>query len=395
MMVETKTHIHSWRDIFITFKMAFDPKKMFLGYVGLLISLLWCVMAVSFFSALKIINVSPFFIIKIILSPMRENCPIHGSNFSSVVAGFSGGGFVVFVIIVLGLLAIWSLLGGAITRITALDYARDENVRLMDAIKFARKKFWSFFWSPMIPFIGVFFFGLCNVIGGLIGRIPVLGELAVALGFPFAFIAGLMMVFVGVIGVLGMCFMYPTISAEGSDAFDAMSRAYSYVLSRPKQFCMYCGIYIVYGIICLSIVAFSAWLVIHLSFCTVGFGMGEKFYAVKSYILQRCDIACLGFCMKPVDKSQTAASVLGGWSLKFLAGMLIVYIFFIKLAVWNFLVNYVFSAKTVIYFLLRKEIDSTNFSDVYLEQSSQNELGSDNVQDDNLKSISENARNDF
>lgn len=393
-MVETKIHIHSWRDIFIAFKMAFDPKKMFLGYVGLLISLLWCVMAVSFFSALKIINVSPFLFIKIILSSMRENCPIHGSNFSSIATIFSIGGFVVFVIIILGLLAIWSLLGGAITRITALDYARDENVRLIDAIKFARKKFWSFFWSPMIPFIGVFFFGLCNVIGGLIGRIPVFGELVVALGFPFAFIAGLMMVFVGVIGVLGICFMYPTISAEGSDAFDAMSRAYSYVLSRPKQFCIYCVIYIVYGVICLSIVAFSAWLVIHLSFCTVGFGMGEKFYAVKSYILQRCNIACLGFCTKPVDNPQTSVNVIGGWSLKFLAGMLIVYIFFIKLAVWNFLVNYVFSAKTVIYFLLRKEIDSTNFSDVYLEIGSQNEIVSDNVQDDNPKSLSENVRKD-
>ncbi|GJQ50083.1 putative membrane protein [Candidatus Kuenenia stuttgartiensis] len=392
-MVKTKTHVHSWRDIFVAFKMAFDPKMMFLGYAGLLISLAWCMTAASFFSALKIINLSPFFFTKIILSPMRDNCPIHGANFSSAAAMFSVGGFIFFITIALGLLAIWSFFGGAITRIAALDYARDENVRLIDAVIFARKKFWSFFWSPMIPFIGVFFFGICNVIGGLIGRIPVLGECVVALGFPFAFVAGLLMVLVGIIGVLGMCFMYPTISAEGSDAFDAVSRAYSYVISRPKRFLGYCGIYIVYGIICVSIVAFFAWLVIHLSFCTVGFGMGEKFYTVKAYILQRYNIACLGFCMKPADESKAVASVLAGWSLKFLAGMLIVYIFCIKLAVWNFFINYVFSAKTVIYFLLRKEIDSTNVTDVYLENNSRNELTTD-IKNDDIKKLSENTHND-
>ena len=34
-MGETKTVVHDWRDIFRAFKMAFDPKKMFLGYIGL------------------------------------------------------------------------------------------------------------------------------------------------------------------------------------------------------------------------------------------------------------------------------------------------------------------------------------------------------------------------
>lgn len=51
--------------------------------------------------------------------------------------------------------------------------------------------------------------------------------------------------------------------------------------------------------------------------------------------------------------------------------MLIVYIFLIKLAVWSYLTTYLFSAKTIIYFLLRKEIDSTDISDVYMEENEQ------------------------
>jgi len=404
MNEEANKHRHSWLDILLAFKMAFDPKKVFLGYSGLLISLVWCVMAVSFFFALKLIETSPFIFIKLILSSVKDGLPIVVSNILPAVTPIHIGEFFVFAVIVLGLLAIWSLIGGAITRITALDYARDEDVPLIEALKFAKKKFWSFFWSPMIPVVGVFFFALCNVIGGLIGRIPVFGEIVVALGFPLALIAGFLMVFIGIIGFLGMCFMFPTISAEGSDAFDAMSRAYSYVLSRPKQYLFYCGIYILYGTICLAVVAFAAWLMIQLSFSTVGMGMGEKFAMVKSFILQKYDIACLGFCGYGDDKGAQPATAISGWSLKFLAGMLIAYIFFIKLVIWNFLVNYIFTAKTIIYFILRKEIDSTNISDVYLEEvkreaveshTSKNELGNpsssnNNDDDQGIKSHNEN-----
>lgn len=370
-MGETKTVMHDWRDIFRALKMAFDPKKMVLGYAGLLASLAWCTVAVAFFSALKFIDITPALFTKLVLSSVRESFPVMAKSIFSAIMPLDFGEFFVFGVLVFGLLMIWSLVGGAITRLAALDYAKDESGRLFDALKFARKKMWSYFWSPLVPVIGVFFFAFCNVIGGFIGRTPVVGEIFVALGFPFALISGFFMVFIGVIGALGLCFMFPTISAEGSDAFDAMSRAYSYVLARPKQFLVYCMINVLYGLVCLLVVAFVAWLMIRLSFCTVGAGMGQKFSLVQSLLLQKCNIACLGFCSASTPETPTAAVVLDRWSLKFLAGMLLVYIFMIKLAVWSFLTTYVFSAKTIIYFLLRKEIDSTNVSDVYLEEDEQ------------------------
>ena len=276
-MAETKTIRHDWRDIFHALKMALDPKKMFLGYAGLLASLIWCVVSVTFFSALKLVSTDSYTFIKLILYSAKEGIPAISKNLLSAVMPLDLGELFVFAVVGFGLLAIWSLVGGAITRIAALDYARDESVQLVDALKFARKKFWSYFWSPLVPVIGVIFFALCNVIGGLIGRIPVLGEITVALGFPLALISGLLIVFVGVIGALGLCFMFPTISAEGSDAFDAMSRAYSYVISRPKQFILYCIINTSYGLLCLALVAFVAWLMIKLSFCTVGLGKSVDF----------------------------------------------------------------------------------------------------------------------
>ena len=372
-MAETKTIKHDWRDIFRAFKMAFDPRKMFLGYAGLLASVVWCIAAVSFFSALKLVSVDSYAFIKLILYSAKEGIPAVSKNLLLAIMPLDFGELFVSAVLVFGLLAIWSLVGGAITRIASLDYARGESVQLADALKFARKKFWSYFWSPLVPVIGVIFFALCNVVGGLIGRIPVFGEIVVALGFPFALISGFLIVFIGVVGALGLCLMFPTISTEGSDAFDAMSRAYSYVISRPKQFLLYCIINTSYGVICLAVVALAAWIMIKLGFCTVGLGMGQKFSAVQSFILQKCNIACLGFCTAHSAEPKTALVCLDRWSLKFLAGMLIIYVVLIKLAVWTFLTTYWLSAKTVIYFLLRKEIDSTDITDVYTEEIAQEE----------------------
>lgn len=370
-MIEAKTVKHDWRDIFRAFKMAFDPKKMLLGYIGISSSLIWCTIAVVFFSSLKMINTSPSAIIKLVLYSAREGIPVVFRDFLLTIVPLDFGELIIFAIIIIGLLIIWSIIGGAMTRIASLDYAREDSIRLIDALKFSRKKFWSYFWSPLVPVIGVFFFALCNVIGGLVGRVPVLGDIMVAVGFPLALLSGLLMVLIGVIGALGLCFMYPTISAEGSDAFDAMSRAYSYVISRPKQYILYCTTYTLFGVVCLIIVAFTAWLMVRLSLCTVGIGMGQKFATVQSFILQKCNIACLGFCSERFSTAQTTAVSIDHWSLKFLAGMLILYILLIKVGVWTFVASYIFSAKTIVYFLLRRDVDNTDIADVYIEESAE------------------------
>ncbi len=367
-MDATKTINHDWRDILRAFKMAFDPKKVLLGYLGLLVSMAWCLSVISFFSSVKMISASPALVISLVCRSVKEGVPFLARNALSALSPMDFGEFFVLVVLVVGLLVIWALVGGAITRIAALDFARDESVRMVDAWRFARKKVFSYFWSPLVPLIGVFFLALCNVIGGLFGRIPVLGELFIALAFPFAIVSGFLMVFIGVIGTLGTCFMFPTISVEGSDAFDAMSRAYTYVISRPKKFFWYYAINTVYGFLCLAFVSFVAWLMIHIAFLTVGIGMGEKFDTVQGYILQKCTIACLGFCARHAPHVNIAPILLDSWSLKFLAYMLMIYIVLIKLAVWTFLTTYVFSSKTIIYFLLRKDIDNTVVADVHLEE---------------------------
>ena len=136
--------------------------------------------------------------------------------------------------------------------LAAVEFAKGEKLGIKESLVFSVKKFWSYFWCPITPVLGALFFIACNVIGGLLGKIQIAGEIAVAIGFPLAILSGFLIVFIVVIGIIGFFLMYPTISAEGSDTFDAMSRAYSYVLSRPAHFLsllisiLVCGVILIF-----------------------------------------------------------------------------------------------------------------------------------------------------
>jgi len=78
-------------------------------------------------------------------------------------------------------------------------------------------------------------FIFCNVLGGLIGQIKFVGEIFIGLGFPLALISSFLVIFIALVGLLGLGLMFPTISAEGSDAFDAMTSERPYRPAKPKK----------------------------------------------------------------------------------------------------------------------------------------------------------------
>jgi hypothetical protein len=177
----------------------------------------------------------------------------------------------------------------------------------------------------------------------------------VAVGFPLAILSGFLIVFIGIIGAIGFFLMFPTISAEGSDAFDAMSRAYSYVISKPKHFIsLFLGI-IICGTIFALFLSLVACLVMQTSFYTVGFGMGEKFESIKAVVAGGA-----------YGKASMAS--LGLLSMKFTALMLMIYMALVKVAVGSLVVGFAGSASTIAYFLLRKDVDGTDINDVYIEE---------------------------
>lgn len=356
-----------WRDIFRAFRMAVDPKKLILGLGGVVSSIALIVIITGIFKYLGLINLGPKSVLKWALFSSYL-CPYELLlTFFKSMMTFSIGKLVASILLLLGLLAIWSLIGGAITRIAALEYAKDESIRVVESLKFSSKKFWSYFWSPLVPAIGVIFFALCNVLGGLIGKLGIFGNLFVAIGFPLALLSSFMIAFVGIVGIIGLCLMFPTISAEGSDAFDAMSRGYSYVLSKPRKFFTYFFTSSFYGIFCIVFIGLVACLVINITFDTVGIGMGQKFKDVKDAVKVTPTYGSILGSTTPGDFKAGLAE-LKHWSLKFVAIMMVFYLLIIKTVIYSFVASFYGSAETIVYFLLRKDVDETEISDVYIEK---------------------------
>jgi len=341
-----------FRDILRGLKMTVDFNRLIFAFVGIVCSVIWVLIILGFASALRLTDTAPFEIINSVLFSPRLGLSNLLSIFLASVATVDWAEYIVLVVLVVGFLVIWSIIGGAITRSAALEFARDEKIGFKESLSFASKKFWSYFWSPITPALGVLFFSACNILGGLLGQVKYIGEIAVAIGFPLAIISGFLIIFIGIIGIIGFFLMFPAISAEGSDAFDAMSRAYSYVISKPKHFIsLFLGI-IICGTIFAFFISLVACLVMQTSFYTVGFGMGQKFESIRDVI----------------SGGEATMASLDLLSMKFTALMLMIYMALVKVVVGSLVVGFAGSASTIAYFLLRKDVDGTDINDVYIEE---------------------------
>ncbi len=88
--------------------------------------------------------------------------------------------------------------------------------------------------------------GLLNHLGGV-------GAILVALVLPLLLVFNLIVLLL-TIGICAWPLMAVTIAAENSDTFDALSRAYNYLLMRPFRFLVFMGIAIAVAAIPLAIV---------------------------------------------------------------------------------------------------------------------------------------------
>lgn len=357
----------NWQDMQYAFWAAFDIKRVLLGMCGMLCSILWVCGILWLFSAVKFINTGPSeFLACFLQPPLAGACKVF-SKFCIAFSAANWMGYLVLTLIVFGLLAVWSIMGGAITRIASLDYAKGEKVGLGEAVRYSVKKFWSYFWAPTAPLVGAAFFVLLNAVGGLIGQVKFL-EVLVALGFPVILIFSFLFLFVVIVGGVGSGLMFPTISADGSDAFDAMSRAYSYVLSNPIKYIIYCVSAAGFGALCLFISATVLDLLLQTSFATVGMGMGKKFQDIMMAVNGVTQPAGLAEHYSFPMQAKMAFAHLSSTTLLLTTVGILFYLFLVKVLLWGIGAAFVGSAQSVLYLLMRKDVDGTEVADVYIEE---------------------------
>jgi hypothetical protein len=233
---------------------------------------------------------------------------------------------------------------------------------MRQGISFAVSKFLSFLSAPLIPLIIVGAIGLAVAV---ISGVAFLLYLDVLVGaFYFLILAAgfvMTLVLLGTAG--GFNLMYPTIAVEGSDSFDAISRSFSYVYSKPWRMLFYSSVSIVYGALAYLFVRFFIWLVLVLAHFFVG---------LMVFTRQAPGGTDLWAMLQPMPSFRQLPFMVNFESLNaygdVTAFFLSVWVYLAIAMLGAFAISFYFSASTIIYYLVRRDADATEMDDVYLEQ---------------------------
>jgi len=256
----------------------------------------------------------------------------------------------VFVVIKL---AVLSLVGGAICRMAALQFARGEKTGPIEAICFASRRFTSFFFAPLLPIIGIGIITAIIFVFGLMARVPYVGGLMMAPALLLGTVIAIALI--GTVG--GFNLMFPAVAYDGSDAFDAMSRSFSYVFSRPWRMCFYTLIAAVHGAVCYVCVRLFAFLLLSVTqfVFSFAFSLGGDPDKLEAIWAKPEFMNLLG-----------SSSAAPAGSIEYVAAS-IIYLFLWVVAglVVSVVITYYFSANTIIYSLMRNKVDNAALDDIY------------------------------
>ena len=271
-------------------------------------------------------------------------------------------GFLVIFLIYVFLLT--ATFGGAISRLAALQATRDQYLSPFEALRFNGRFFGWFLLAPIIPLALVLGIGLFMALVGLLFNLPVT-DVAASLLFGLLLACGFViaLLLVGFAGASNL--LFPAIAVEGTDAFDAISRAFSYVLQRPWRFILYSVTALVYGAITYTFVAFVVYLILWATKTFVGLWVYAEIDGVGRFdaILPDPDLQRL-----PFHARGTPPGLDGGWSVGAATAIVTVWVKLLIGLLPAFAFSYYFCAQTWIYLLLRQNADGTEIEMVYLDE---------------------------
>jgi len=173
-------------------------------------------------------------------------------------------------------------------------------------------------------------------------------------------------VLIGTVG--GFNLMFPAVAYDGSDAFDALSRSFSYVFSRPWRMGFYTLMAAVHGAVCYVCVRLFAFLLLSVTRVLVSSavgigGGGDKLEAIWA---------------KPEFMNLLGSSSAAPAGAIEAAAAFIIYLFLWVVAglVVSVVITYYFSANTIIYSLMRNKVDNAALDEIYQDSD---EPGNDSI----------------
>ena len=231
-------------------------------------------------------------------------------------------------------LVVWGIIGGAIARIAVVQLTSGGGIGVSTALRYALRRWVPLIVAPLTPFLAVFLIAAGCAAFGLLYWIPagIGASIAGILGF-IPILAGILMALILLGLALGWPLMIATVATEGEDLADSLSRSYSYVNQRALRYLAHLGVAWVLGILGLILALSFGRLVLGLADWSVALGAPARPTTIPLANLTR------QFWTETV-----------GWLAH------------------AYLYSYFWTTISVIYLVLRRDVDGTDSHDVYLDE---------------------------
>jgi len=136
-------------------------------------------------------------------------------------------------------LGIWALIGGAINRIIAVRLAKDDSIGIGEALAYSRRRFISYFATPLVLGGLIALLLGCNALAGLAGKIPVVGPGLLIVLYVLVVLSSLFILILSIGLFLGFFLISSAVSTEGCDGIEASISVYNYIFARPWPYIAY------------------------------------------------------------------------------------------------------------------------------------------------------------
>ncbi len=268
----------NFKDLFRAARIAFSFQRIWVNGIGLLVGYL-IFLVVSYLGLL-----------------------ISGYNFSYLWGKFGllpcafalGAPWYSQAIYILGLLfflAIVFLTNTAVARIVYMVLRDELFYTWTQAYKFAFRK-WVSVLGAMLTFIFIIvLFVVGALVMGLLGRIPIIGELGTAVMIiPYIF-ASLILFFVVIVFGVGTILIPAIIATSDEDALGGVFQSFSITFNQPWRLFIYSTLVAILEVVGMFLFAVALKVSYRIFIGLFSIGMGEKFVQIKSQALHLLDRA--------------------------------------------------------------------------------------------------------
>ncbi|MEM1107439.1 MAG: hypothetical protein AAGH99_01980 [Planctomycetota bacterium] len=262
-----------------------------------------------------------------------------------------------FVLLVSHVGLVLMLMGGSIARLAATQACAGTTVGLFETARFTLPRAAWFIVSPLISlFIAGVIWLLLAVVGVVLFNVPglnVVGGLLFGLMLFVGFIAACCVIF----AALGAGMLPSALAVEGTDAFDVVSRVFTFLLYRPIRYLLLTVVMMVYGALTYLVVGTVVFFTLWFARSATGVWVGgfDELLPVPQLGQPLGDLNTSG-----LSSTEKATS----WLIRVWSALL----FGVSIA---YAASYFFTAQTWLYLLLRRDVDGTAFEEYAEEPDSQ------------------------